>query len=93
MVLWKVVLQSFDKSGGGDGADDKRDPDGFESLRRKRFGAASPAQKLCRSPATGGKPPDSVCPNEIVNFTALNICGAVIAAVCTRVTRAGPRFG
>ena len=54
--------------------------------------AASPAQKLCRSPAMVAKPVMPCRADEVVDLRALDIGSAVVAAAEAGVARAGPRL-
>ncbi len=92
VILREFVFEGFDEAGRGDGSGDEGDPDGFEWLRRKGFcGEAGP--EAVTVTGDGGKSGDAVRADEIVDFGAFEVGGAMIAAAETGVACAGPRFG
>ena len=96
MLLGKAMFECLYDSRCGDRTRHKSDSDGFERFGWKSFGGESGPETM----AVAGyrhETRDSMIANEVVDFTALDVCSAVVAraSACVEscVSRTRPRGG
>ena len=93
MILGKAVFECFYDSRCGDRTGYKGNSNRFEGFWWKTFGGKSSPETMAIA-RHGRKTCNSLVANEVVDFSALDICSAVIpgasARVKPRVSRTGP---